>query len=140
MSGDKTFVDTNILVYAYDTSAGTKQVEARKVISDLWNSGLGVLSTQVLQEFFVTVTRKLPKPMIASQAREIVSDFMKWEVATVDGETILDAINLQKRKNLSLWDSLIIVAAGNAGCSLLLSEDLPSGIQFGSMEIRNPFV
>ena len=83
MSGDRTFVDTNVLVYAYDMSAGAKRLKARKIVADLWESGLGVVSTQVLQEFFVTVTRKLPRDMDLSAARGIVSDLMKWDLVVI---------------------------------------------------------
>jgi len=139
MSGDRVFVDTNILVYAYDSSAGIKNHEARKILADLWASGLGVLSTQVLQEFFVTVTRKLPKFMDPGIARDVVRDLLNWEVVTVDGDTILDAIDLYRSQGWSFWDSLIIAAAGKGGCALLLSEDLSSGQSVGKVTIRNPF-
>jgi len=139
MSGDRVFVDTNILVYAYDSSAGIKNREARKILADLWASGLGVLSTQVLQEFFVTVTRKLPKFMDPGIARNVVRDLLNWEVVTVDGDTILDAIDLYRSQGWSFWDSLIIAAAGKGGCALLLSEDLSSGQRVGKVTIRNPF-
>ncbi len=139
MNGGKVFVDTNILIYAYDTSAGDKHVKSRKILLDLWDSGLGVLSTQVLQEFFVTVTRKIPIPMGASQARDIVSGLLQWEVVTNDGETVLDAIDLHKSSGHSFWDSLIIAAAWSAGCTTLLSEDLTSGGTIGSIHVENPF-
>ena len=139
MSGDRVFVDTNVLVYAYDSSAGIKNREARKILADLWASGLGVLSTQVLQEFFVTVTRKLPKFMDPGIARNVVRDLLNWEVVTVDGDTILDAIDLYRSQGWSFWDSLIIAAAGKGGCTLLLSEDLLSGQRVGKVTIRNPF-
>ena len=139
MSGDRTFVDTNVLVYAYDRSAGFKRQKARGILADLWNSGHGVVSTQVLQEFFVTVTRKLPKAMDPDAAREVISDLLKWELVVVEGTTILDAINLHTKHGYSFWDSLILVAAGKAGCAVLLSEDLSSGHSIGGVTIRNPF-
>lgn len=139
MNGDKTFLDTNILVYAYDTSAGLKRQKAQKVVTDLWDSGLGVVSTQVLQEFFVTVTRKLPRAMEHSAARDVVSDLLKWDLVVVEGMTIVEAIDLQKVCGYSFRDSLIIAAAGKAGCTLLLSEDLASGHSIEGIRIRNPF-
>jgi predicted nucleic acid-binding protein len=139
MSGDRVFVDTNILVYAYDVSAGAKSQRARKILTDLWGSGLGVVSTQVLQEFFVTVTRKLPKHMDLDAARDIIADLLKWDAVIVDGAMILDAIDLQKSHGYSFWDSLIIVAAEKGGCVLLLSEDLSSEHTIGSITIKNPF-
>lgn len=139
MSGDKTFLDTNVLVYAYDTSAGPKRQKAQEVVTDLWDSGLGIISTQVLQEFFVTVTRKLPRPMEHGAARDVVSDLMKWDPVVVEGTTIIEAIDLQKSHGYSFWDSLIIAAAGEAGCTLLLSEDLASGRTIAGITIKNPF-
>jgi predicted nucleic acid-binding protein len=138
MSGDRVFIDTNILVYGYDTSAGAKHQKARKILADLWESGLGVVSTQVLQEFFVTVTRKLPKSMDADAARGVVSDLLTWDVVAIDGATILDAIDLHKSHGYSFWDSLIVVAAGKRGCALLFSEDLSPGHTVGGVTIRNP--
>jgi len=138
MSGDKIFVDTHILVYAYDPSAGTKHDAARNALSDLWTSGLGVVSTQVLQEFFVTVTRKLPKPMAPGMARDIIIDMMKWDVVTVEPDMILDAIDLQQGTGCSFWDCLIIVAAERGRCGVLLSEDFSSGSIVGKITIKNP--
>jgi predicted nucleic acid-binding protein len=139
MSGDRTFVDTNVFVYAYDASAGPKRQAARKVLADLWDSGLGVVSTQVLQEFFVTVTRRLPKTMELGAARCVVSDLMKWDIVTVEGSMILDAIEVHTRYGYSFWDSLILTTAAQAGCRLLLSEDLASGQAIGEVTIQNPF-
>ena len=140
MSGDRVFIDTNVLVYGYDTSAGAKHQKARKILADLWGSGLGVVSTQVLQEFFVTVTRKLPKAMEPGAARAVVSDLLNWDVVTIDGTTILNAIDFHESHGYSFWDSLIVVAAEKGGCALLFSEDLSSGQTVGGVTIRNPFV
>jgi predicted nucleic acid-binding protein len=139
MSGDRTFVDTNVLVYAYDRSAGSKRQKAQGILADLWDSGLGVVSTQVLQEFFVTVTRKLPKAMEPAAARDVISDLLKWELVVVEGTMILDAISLHTKHGYAFWDSLILAAAGKAGCAVLLSEDLSSGHNIGGVAIRNPF-
>ena len=139
MSGDRTFVDTNVFVYAYDASAGFKRRTAQKILADLWDSGLGVVSTQVLQEFFVTVTRKLPKAMEPVAARDVINDLLKWDLVVVEGSMILDAIDLHRTHGYSFWDSLILTTAGKAGCALLLSEDLASGRSIGGVTIRNPF-
>lgn len=139
MSGDRTFVDTNVLVYAYDASAGLKRRTAQKMLADLWGSGLGVVSTQVLQEFFVTVTRKLPKAMEPGAARDVISDLARWDLVVIEGSMILDAIDLHRIHGYSFWDSLILTAAGKAGCGLLLSEDLDSGRSIEGVTIRNPF-
>jgi predicted nucleic acid-binding protein len=139
MSGDKVFVDTNILVYAYDISAGIRHETAKKLLAGLWNSGLGVISTQVLQEFYVTVTRKLPKAIDPQIAKEIATDLLEWEVVTIEGPMILYAIELNQKHSFSFWDSLIIAAAEKAGCSCMLSEDLSSGRTIGKIKIKNPF-
>jgi len=94
MKGDKTFLDTNVIIYAYDASAGRKHEIAKQIVMDLWASGLGVVSTQVLQEFFVNVTRKIPKPLDVTLAKDIVADFLKWTVVVNDGESILGAIEI----------------------------------------------
>ena len=139
MSADRIFIDTNILVYGYDTSAGVRHQKAAKILMDLWDSGRGVVSTQVLQEFFVTVTRKLPKAMAPDVAKNIINDLLKWNVVTIDGSAILDAIDLHENYGYSFWDSLIVVAAKKASCTILLSEDLSSGQSVGGVTIQNPF-
>jgi predicted nucleic acid-binding protein len=93
MPGDKCFLDTNILVYAFDVSAGQKHEVAKRIVIDLWNTKDGILSTQVLQEFFVSVTKKIPKPINARLAREIVSDFLKWNIVINDGIRIAFCLN-----------------------------------------------
>ena len=140
MSDDRVFIDTNVLVYGYDSSAGTKHQKARTIIADLWTSRTGTVSTQVLQEFFVTVTRKLPKAMDADTAKNLINDLLQWEVVTVGGATILDAIDLHKSHGYSFGDCLILAAAESGGCSLLLSEDFSPGQTIRGVTIRNPFV
>jgi len=139
MQGDKVFLDTNIIIYAYDISAGEKHETAGKIMVDLWDSGSGVLSTQVLQEFFVNATQKIPKPLDMELAKDIVSDFLKWDVVINDGESILEAIEIHKKYKYSFWDSMIIGAAVSAGCNTLLSEDLSDGQTVAGVEIKNPF-
>jgi predicted nucleic acid-binding protein len=139
MHGDKIFIDTNILIYAYDVSAGFKNATAVRILSELWDSGRGVLSTQVLQEFFVSVTRKIPKPIDDQYAANIVRDFLRWEMVVNDGDSILEAANLAARYRFSFWDCLIVQAALKGGCDILLSEDLSDDQVIESMRIRNPF-
>jgi predicted nucleic acid-binding protein len=139
MKGDKIFVDTNILIYAYDISAGVKHVTAVRILSELWESGRGVLSTQVLQEFFVSVTRKIPNPINEQHAINIVRDFLRWEIVVNDGDSILEAASLVSRYRFSFWDCLIIQAALKSGCNILLSEDLSDSQVIESLQIRNPF-
>ncbi|MEW6067776.1 MAG: PIN domain-containing protein [Nitrospirota bacterium] len=140
MSGDKVFLDTNIIIYAYDISAGEKREIARKIITDLWGSGLGLLSTQVLQEFFVSITKKILKPLDVKIAEEIVSDLLKWDVIVNDGQSILEAIDIHSRYKYSFWDSMIIQAALKGNASLLLSEDLSDGQIINGVRIKNPFI
>ncbi|MEX0829245.1 MAG: PIN domain-containing protein [Nitrospirales bacterium] len=139
MPGTKTFVDTNVLVYAHDTSAGRKRDRALEVIQELWNTGTGVMSTQVLQELFVSLTQKIPKPIDGRKARSIVEDLCTWEIVTNDEHAILEAIDLKIKYQLSFWDSLILEAAGRSGATILYSEDLSHGQQVEGLTIVNPF-
>jgi len=140
MKGDRIFLDTNVIVYAYDTSAGIKHEAAGTIMVDLWDSGLGLVSTQVLQEFYVTVTGKIPNPLDAGCAGEIISDLLKWDTVVNDGETILDAIGIQSEHGFSFWDAMIIAAAVKGDANLLYTEDLTDGQRIKGVEIRNPFV
>jgi len=139
MQDDKTFLDTNILVYAYDNTAGQKHEIANRIVSDLWSSGLGVLSTQVLQEFFVSVTTKIPRPMDIRTAKEIISDLLTWNIVVIDGQSVLNGVDIQVKYRYSFWDSLIIEAALKADSPLLLTEDLSDGQVIRSVTVRNPF-
>lgn len=139
MTGKKVFLDTNIIIYAYDISAGDKHKIAKKIYRDLWNSGLGVVSTQVLQEFFVNVIKKIPKPLDKRLAKKIISDLLKWDIVVNDGESILEAVDIFSRYGYSFWDSLIIEAAIKSGSSILLSEDLSHEQIINGVTITNPF-
>jgi predicted nucleic acid-binding protein len=139
MPDDKTFIDTNVLVYAYDRSAGVKRDIARQILSELWESGKGALSVQVLQEFFVTITKKVKRPLGLEEARETVADLLKWEIVANDGESILRAIAVHERHKLSFWDAMIIQAALKAGATTLLTEDLADGVMIDGLKITNPF-
>ncbi len=88
---DKIFVDTNILVYAHDLDAGRKYEIASRIIEDLWESETGVISTQVIQEFYVTVTRKIPLPLSRAQARGIIENYFVWQLEVIRPDTILAA-------------------------------------------------
>ena len=139
MPGAKIFLDTNVIIYAYDVSAGAKREKAQRIIIDLWESGQGLLSTQVLQEFFVSVTRKIPQPLELKTAKQIVNDLLMWDIVINDGDSILEAIELHSNYRYSFWDSLIIQAAIKGGASLLLSEDLSGGQNIKGITIKNPF-
>jgi predicted nucleic acid-binding protein len=140
MKEDKVFLDTNILVYAYDISSGRKHDIARNIVADLWNLRTGVLSIQVLQELFINVTKKIPKPLDIKTARDIVRDFLLWEVADNDGDLMLTAIDVQIKYHYAFWDSLIIAAAIKSGAAILLTEDLNNGQIIEDVVIKNPFV
>jgi predicted nucleic acid-binding protein len=139
MPEGKMSVDTNILIYAFDVSAGKKHQVASHILSDLWNSGLGVLSTQVLQEFYVNVVQKIQKPIDQKMAKTIIRDLLKWQVVVNNGDSILDAIDISEKYGYSFWDSLIIEAALTGGVSVLLSEDLQHGQAISGVTISNPF-
>lgn len=140
MKDGKIFVDTNIIVYAYDASAGNKHLKAVEIMKYLWDTGHGVVSTQVLQEFFVTATRKIPKPLDSATAKEIVKDLLKWKVVNIGGELILQAIDIHNENKYSFWDSAIIAAAIEGGAKTLFSEDLSDRHLIKGMTIKNPFV
>ncbi len=135
----KVFLDANVLVYAQDTHDPTKQQQSRALIAGLAASGAGVISTQVLQEFYVNATRKLKQPISRSDARDIVADYATWRVQPVSARDVLDASLMEEQHTLSFWDALIVVAAMRTGAAVLLSEDLLDGRKFGAVTVRNPF-
>ena len=139
MPEDKVFVDTNVLIYAHDNSAGRKHEVARNQILALWEEGHGLLSTQVLQEFCLGITRKIPTPVSLTVGRKIIEDLLAWEVVINDGTSVLAAIDIQGRYHLSFWDSLIVQAALRGGAMVLLSEDLAHGQVIQGVTIQNPF-
>ena len=135
---DRCFVDTNILLYAHDASAGEKHRRARTLVEHLWNTRSGVISTQVLQEFAVNLRRKVDPPVDPTEVRSIIADYLTWTVVTNSGEAILDALDIESQHHLSFWDSLIIAAAERAGTATLYSEDLNHGQRYGTVTVINP--
>jgi predicted nucleic acid-binding protein len=133
----RSFVDTNVLVYADDDASVAKQARARELIRELFASGNGVLSLQVLREYFVVATRKLDIP--AEAARRKVEIYSRFDVAGSDAADLLAAIDLHRLHGLSLWDALVIQSALAARCGVLYSEDLQHGRQFGGLRVENPF-
>ncbi len=136
---DKAFVDTNILVYAHDRAAGVKHERARALIEDLWSSGRGVLSTQVLQELCVNLRRKTAHPLSIEETMQLLQDYMSWDIVTNTAESVVEALAIERRFNISFWDALIIQAAGSSGASILYSEDLADGQSYGALRVVNPF-
>ena len=139
MSGSRQFVDTNILVYAHDATAGDKRDRARSLLEALWKSREGCLSVQVLQEFFVAVTRKVPKPLDTESAAGIIADLSRWHVHAPGSDDVLSAIDIHRREQVSFWDAMIIRSASQLECQVLYSEDLNPRQQYGSVRVRNPF-
>jgi predicted nucleic acid-binding protein len=135
----KVFIDTNVLVYAHDADAGRKQEIAKSVVKRLSQQRSGVLSMQILQEFYVNVTRKIASPLSKSEARAIVEDFAHWCVATSPTD-IRQAFLIEDGAKISFWDSLIVVAAVKAGATQILSEDMSHGQTIAGIRIENPFV
>lgn len=137
---DKTFVDTNILLYAHDRDAGAKHHRAKAVLQNLWEKRNGILSTQVLEEFYVNVTRKIPKPLPRKEARDLIHQYLVWDLILIDGPMILKASELEEKLRLAFWDALIIIAAKNGRASILLSEDFRHGQKFEEVSVQNPFI
>jgi predicted nucleic acid-binding protein len=137
--GRREFVDTNVLVYAHDRSAGAKQAQAAALLKRLWASGQGCLSVQVLQEFFVTVTRKIPHPMSGAEAEALVRDLAGWTVFAPDEDDVLAAIALHRRTGVSFWDAMILDSAAATGCEVIWSEDLNAGQEYEGVGVENPF-
>lgn len=136
---DKVFIDTNVLVYAYDTHDIAKQARAQAVVTDAMSNETGVVSTQVLGEFFCVVTRRIPAPLDNDQARAIINDLSVMDIVEIDLPMINRAIELLGKHQLSYWDALIVSAAERAGCTKLLSEDLQTGQMLAGVRVVNPF-
>jgi len=135
----KTFVDTNILVYAHDEGAGERHRAARALVERLWDDRSGVISTQVLQELVVNVRKKAARPVTTAEAAQLVRDYLAWEVVINDGAALLDALELEERFQLSFWDALIVQSAIASGARLLCTEDLSHGQRFRGVEVVDPF-
>lgn len=136
---DKFFVDTNILMYAHDAAAGEKHQRAKTLVEELWETRSGVVSTQVLQELAVNLRRKAKRPLDVKATRDIVSDYLAWQVVVNSGDSILEALDLEARYQVSFWDALVIQAAHAAGVETLYSEDLSDGQRYGAVSVKNPF-
>ncbi len=135
---DKAFIDTNILVYAHDAAAGVKHERARALVESLWEDRSGVLSTQVLQELCINLRRKATRPVSLRIAREIVTDYLAWEVQVNTGQSVLEALQIEERYGISFWDALIVAAATSPGASVLYSEGLSDGQRYGDVRVVNP--
>jgi predicted nucleic acid-binding protein len=137
---DKVFVDTNILVYAHDLDASNKHDQATEIVSQLWESRNGVLSTQVLQEFYVTLTRKVSSTLSKLEARKLVQKYSHWHLVLNDPSIIIQASEIEESNNISFWDALIVSAAYSQNVPTILTEDLNHGQIIEGIFIRNPFI
>lgn len=135
---DKIFVDTNILVYAHDLSAGDRHAKASAVIEGLWEEETGILSTQVLQEFYVTVTRKVKNLLNPAEAREIIRNYLAWPVQINDPEMTIRASEIEEKNHLFFWDALIVAAALRLQAKKIITEDLNHGQIIEGILIENP--
>lgn len=141
MSADpqREFVDANVLVYAFDSSAARKQQAARQLVERLWGSGTGCVSVQVLQEFFVTITKKVPKPLRVDDAKARIREFAAWTVFTPTADDIVAAIDLHTEAKIGFWDAMIVLAAAESECDVLWTEDLNDDQLLRGVRIQNPF-
>ena len=135
---DRTFVDTNVLIYAHDVDAKTKHETAKSVLRELWNQRAGVLSLQVLQEFYVNVTRKIASPLPKDVARLVVNTYALWCVETTPAE-IATAFHIEDEYRIGFWDALIVASAAKCGAVRILSEDLNADQTIAGIRIENPF-
>lgn len=133
------FIDANVLVYAFDSSAGRKQRAAQQLLKRLWESGTGCLSVQVLQEFFVTITKKVPKPLPIDDAKARIREFAAWTVFEPTAEDVVAAIDLHTQAKIGFWDAMIVLAAAELDCEILWTEDLNDRQLVRGVRLQNPF-
>jgi len=134
----RSFVDTNILIYAHDVDAGAKHQVAKTVLRELWSQRSGVLSMQVLQEFYVNVTRKIASPLSKDVARLVVNSYSVWCIETTPAE-ITTAFRIEDESRIGFWDALIVASAAKCGALRILSEDLNAKQVVAGVRIENPF-
>ena len=134
------FVDTSVLVYARDASAGEKQPRAQEWIAHLWRAQTGRVSFQVLHEYYVTVTRKLKPGLSQTEAREEIRNLMTWRPRATDDTVVEGAWAIEDRFGLNFWDALLVSAAHAAGCRYMLTEDLQHGQDLDGVKVLSPFV
>lgn len=133
------FVDTNIFLYAHDTSEPVKQPRAAEWLAHLWREQLGRTSVQVLNEYYFNATHKLPLPLSREEAWTHVQTLFSWSPLAIDADLVRRAFEIERRYRLGWWDSLIVGAAQAQTCAVLLTEDLQEGANYGGVIVRNPF-
>ena len=136
---DNIFVDTNILLYSRDASEPEKRVTATARLTELWETRAGRLSVQVLNEYFVNVTRKLSPGLSPEEAWDDIEALSVWNPLPIDMAILTRSYAVQRRYQLSWWDSMIVAAAEATGCSRILSEDLSHGTSYFGISVENPF-
>ena len=134
----RTFVDANVLIYAHDVDSKSKHATAKNILRELWTERTGVLSMQVLQEFYVNVTRKIRSPLPRDSARLVVTSYSIWCMETTPAELSL-AFRIEDESRIGFWDALIVAAAVKSGATRLLSENLNLGQKIAGLRIENPF-
>ena len=135
---DRIFVDSNVLIYAHDADAKSKHEVAKNILLELWDERTGVLSTQVLQEFYVNVTRKIAHPISRQLARRVVNNYAIWCSDTTPAD-ISTAFRIEDESRIGFWDALIVACALKIGARRILSEDLNAGQMIAGIRIVNPF-
>jgi len=133
------FLDTNVLIYAYDSSTGEVHHAAKELLKSLWSSRKGCLSIQVLQEFYVNITRKVPHPLDLEAAAQIVFDLSTWRVHEPQIEDVHAAIRIHRHHGISFWDAMILQSAVRLGCDVIFSEDLNADQEYEGVKVINPF-
>ena len=134
----KTFVDTNVLIYAHDVDAKAKHEIAKNVLRELWSNRSGILSMQVLQEFYVNVTRKIATPLPKDKARLVVNTYAIWCTETTPAE-ITAAFRIEDEAKIGFWDALIVASASKSGATRIISEDLNAQQSIAGIRVENPF-
>jgi predicted nucleic acid-binding protein len=137
-TSDKAFVDSNVLIYAHDVDAGRTRDIAKALLRDLWLARTGVLSTQVLHEFYVNVTRKIERPLSKAEARAVVATYIPWCLGPETGD-VNEAFRIEDEAGISFWDALIVATAARSGATRVLSEDLNPGQIISGLTVVNPF-
>ena len=135
---DKAFVDTNVLLYAHDSSQGAKYRRALALVEGLWLSGKGMLSMQVLQELCVNLRKKVARPFSEEQTKQLIEDYLRWQIVVGTPNSILEAMAFEVRYKISFWNALILQAAIHGEASILYSEDFSDGQTYGPIRVVNP--
>ena len=136
---DRTFIDTNILVYAYDIDEPVKQARAREILKQGIEGETAVLSVQVIGEFFTVVTKRIPNPLSAEEAEQVLDLLSILPVIDLDFRMIRHAIEIHRQHGIAYWDALIVAAAHRADCTQILTEDLNAGQSYEGVTVVNPF-